>query len=370
MNFVKSLPADKVKVGSVFYVEGLGYAVVVMLTGKLMGKAYTAYKRPLVLIGNADGTEFKVYPQLQNADSVKDTVQVDNQCIGTVSINDDGDEYVYDAAGNFIGVLTTDGSNEIVVKDGEVVYKNVSRAREVSLGPVCEQLEFEDTNKVMSMDIEENWMDLLGEDAPWKLTQLLIDALSKQLHTSQLTREERKWGKAVVEFRAKQKPVRVAGKRFKPKASRFVCGYEKDGKRHLFFVKKITDVIYRVTQDITQEDAPYDIVECNDAELRKELQKAVREHLIPLAAYEFLFGKTSTRTVQVSGQISVDLHERVKWSGYSLPQVIQAGIQALEDGEGAKECRALDALPKVIKGQFFDETKHQMLRTLMLDEEF
>ena len=371
MGYVNALPADKVKVGSVFYVDGLGYAVVVLMTGTEIGKAYTSYKRPLILLRNEDGTEYKVYPQVSNKGGTKlETAHVNEEYIGDIRLNEDGNECVYSLEGDFLGVVVSEGTQEHIIKDGVVVYSNISRVGSVTMGPVCERLEFNETNKVMGMTIEENWKEILGEDASWKLTKLLVSALSKQLHTSQLTREERKWGKAVIEFREKQKPLRVDGKMFKPKASRFICGFELEGKRHLFFVKKITDVIYRVVQDITQKDAPYVIEECKDEVLRGELQKAVRDNLIPMAAYEFLFGTSSERTSQVSGQIPVDLHERMKWGGFSLPQVIHAGIQALEDGDYyANDYKYLKELPKVIKGPLFDEGKHQVLRMLLLNED-
>lgn len=293
MNYVNALPMGNIRVGSVFYADGFGYAVVVSMNGTQMAKAYTAYKRPLILLGN--GQEFKVYPQLANK-------------------IDDGSENA-----------------------------------NAELGPVCDRVEFIETDKVLSMDIEENWEEVLGKDAVAKLTKMLIDGLVTSLHTSQLAREERKWADAVVTFRNNQKPLRVEGKLFKPKVSRFVCGFEKDGVRHLFFVKKITNMLYRATQDIKKVDAPYVITECNDNILKGELQKAVRDHLIPMAAYDFLFGKSSDRTVQVSGQIPVELQERMKWGGYSLPQVIQAGIQALEDDEYARDYKTIEELPNVIK---------------------
>lgn len=289
MNYVNALPMGKIRLGSVFYADGFGYAVVVSMNGTQRAKAYTAYKRPLVLLGDSDTQEFKVYPQLD-----------------TESVN-------------------------------------------AELGPVCERLEFIETDKVLSMDIEENWSKQLGDDADEKLTKMLIDGLVTSLHTSQLAKEEIKWADAVVAFRTNQKPLRVVGKMFKPKASRFICGFEQDGVRHLFFVKKITNVIYRAAQDITKVDAPYVITECDEDILRGELQKAVRDHLIPMAAYDYLFGKSSDRTVQVSGQIPVELQERMKWGGYSLPQVIQAGIQALEDDEYARDYKAVEELPNVIK---------------------
>lgn len=318
MNFVNALPMGKIRVGSVFYADGFGYAVVVMMTGTQMAKAYTAYKRPLILLGNSDAQEFKVYPQLANkADdsSVADSVKSE-------------------------------------------------------LGPVCERVEFTETDKVLSMDIEENWEELLGKNSSKKLTTMLVDGLVTSLHTSQLAREERKWADAVVAFRTNQKPLRVDGKMFKPKASRFICGFEQDGVRNLFFVKKITNVIYRAAQDITKADAPYVVTECDENALRGELQQAVRDHLVPMAAYDYLFGKSSDRTVQVSGQIPVELQERMKWGGYSLPQVIQAGIQALEDEEYAREYKDVAELPNVIKGRITDSPERRFFRALFLKEEF
>lgn len=294
MNYVNSLPMGKIRLGSVFYVDGFGYAVVVSITGTQMAKSYTAYKRPLILLGDSSTQEFKVYPQLANNADETESVSTE-------------------------------------------------------LGSVCERLEFIETDKVLSMNIEENWSKQLGDDADEKLTKLLIDGLVTALHTSQLAKEELKWADAVVAFRTNQKPLRVDGKMFKPKVSRFVCGYEQDGVRHLFFVKKITNMLYRAAQDITKVAAPYVVTECEEDKLRGELQKAVRDHLIPMAAYDFLFGKSSERTTQVSGQIPVELQERMKWGGYSLPQVIQAGIQALEDEEYARDYKTVEELPNVIK---------------------
>jgi hypothetical protein len=200
-----------------------------------------------------------------------------------------------------------------------------------------------------------------------KLKQILIEVLNNTLHASQLSREDRKWAKEVIEFRAKQKPLRVNGKMFKPKASRFVCGFIRGNVQHLYFIKKITDVIYKVTLDKSNPDAKYVIEECDDEVLRGEIQKAVREGLIPMAAYDAMFGKRSTRTTQVSGQIPVELHERMKWGGYSLPQVIHAGIQALEDRE--RNIGDVASIPNIVKGGAWVETARQLYKVIVLNED-
>lgn len=365
MEFVKAIPASEVKVGTVFYAEGYGYAVVVLQVGSKMAKAYTSYGRPMVLLADGDTGLFKVYPQL--AKGVKEIVQVDGKYIGDIRTNEDGDDVVYTPHGKVIGYLATDGDNEVILKDGEVIYKNIERVGNVELGPVCDKVEYVETGRALNIELVDNWKELLGEDATLKLKQVLIEVLNNTLHASQLSREDRKWAKEVIEFRAKQKPLRVNGKMFKPKASRFVCGFIRDNVLHLYFIKKITDVIYKVTLDKAEENAKYVITECDDEVLRGEIQKAVREGLIPMAAYDAMFGKRSTRTTQVSGQIPVELHERMKWGGYSLPQVVRAGIQVLEDRE--RNIGDVASIPNIVKGYAWVETARQLYKAIVMNEE-
>lgn len=364
MEFVKTIPASEVKVGNVFYADGFGYAVIVLLVGNKMAKAYTSYGRPMVLIVDETG-EFKVYPQLDK--DVKEIVQVNGEYVGDIRINEDGDEVVYSKQGKCLGYLATDGDNEVILKDGEVIYKNIERVGNVELGPVCGKVEYAETGRALNIELVDNWKELLGDNYAVKLKQILIEVLNNTLHASQLSREDRKWAKEVIEFRAKQKPLRVNGKMFKPKASRFVCGFIRDNVLHLYFIKKITDVIYKVTLDKSNPDAKYVIEECDDEVLRGEIQKAVREGLIPMAAYDAMFGKRSTRTTQVSGQIPVELHERMKWGGYSLPQVIQAGIQALEDRE--RNIGDVSSIPNIVKGYAWVETARQLYKAIVMNEE-
>lgn len=365
MEFVKAIPASEVKVGTVFYAEGYGYAVVVLQVGSKMAKAYTSYGRPIVLLADGDTGLFKVYPQL--AKGVKETVQVDGKYIGDIRTNEDGDDVVYTPHGKVIGYLATDGDNEVILKDGEVIYKNIERVGNVELGPVCDKVEYAEIGRALNIELVDNWKELLGDNYVVKLKHILIEVLNNTLHASQLSREDRKWAKEVIEFRAKQKPLRVNGKMFKPKASRFVCGFIRDNVQHLYFIKKITDVIYKVTLDKSNPDAKYVIEECDDEVLKGEIQKAVREGLIPMAAYDAMFGKRSTRTTQVSGQIPVELHERMKWGGYSLPQVIHAGIQALEDRE--RNIGDVASIPNIVKGCAWVETARQFYKAIVLDEE-
>jgi hypothetical protein len=86
-----------------------------------------------------------------------------------------------------------------------------------------------------------------------------------------------------------------------------------------------------------------------------------------MAAYDAMFGKRSTRTTQVSGQIPVELHERMKWGGYSLPQVIRAGIQVLEDRE--RNIGDVASIPNIVKGYAWVETARQLYKAIVLDEE-
>lgn len=365
MEFVKAIPASEVKVGTVFYAEGYGYAVVVLQVGSKMAKAYTSYGRPMVLLADGDTGLFKVYPQL--AKGVKETVQVDGKYIGDIRTNEDGDDVVYTPHGKVIGYLATDGDNEVILKDGEVIYKNIERVGNVELGPVCDKVEYAEIGRALNIELVDNWKELLGDNYVVKLKHILIEVLNNTLHASQLSREDRKWAKEVIEFRAKQKPLRVNGKMFKPKASRFVCGFIRDNVQHLYFIKKITDVIYKVTLDKSNPDAKYVIEECDDEVLKGEIQKAVREGLIPMAAYDAMFGKRSTRTTQVSGQIPVELHERMKWGGYSLPQVVRAGIQVLEDRE--RNIGDVASIPNIVKGYAWVETARQFYKAIVLDEE-
>lgn len=365
MEFVKAIPASEVKVGTVFYAEGYGYAVVVLQVGSKMAKAYTSYGRPMVLLADGDTGLFKVYPQL--AKGVKETVQVDGKYIGDIRTNEDGDDVVYTPHGKVIGYLATDGDNEVILKDGEVIYKNIERVGNVELGPVCDKVEYAEIGRALNIELVDNWKELLGDNYVVKLKHILIEVLNNTLHASQLSREDRKWAKEVIEFRAKQKPLRVNGKMFKPKASRFVCGFIRDNVQHLYFIKKITDVIYKVTLDKSNPDAKYVIEECDDEVLKGEIQKAVREGLIPMAAYDAMFGKRSTRTTQVSGQIPVELHERMKWGGYSLPQVVRAGIQVLEDRE--RNIGDVASIPNIVKGCAWVETARQFYKAIVLDEE-
>lgn len=364
MKFVKAIPASEVKVGNVFYADGFGYAVIVLLVGSKMAKAYTSYGRPMVLIVDETG-EFKVYPQLDK--DVKEIVQVNGEYVGDIRINKDGDEVVYSKQGKCLGYLVSEGEQESIIKDWQVVYKNVERVGNVELGPVCDKVEYAETGRALNIELVDNWKELLGDNYAVKLKQILIEVLNNTLHASQLSREDRKWAKEVIEFRAKQKPLRVNGKMFKPKASRFVCGFIRDNVLHLYFIKKITDVIYKVTLDKSNPDAKYVIEECDDEVLRGEIQKAVREGLIPMAAYDAMFGKRSTRTTQVSGQIPVELHERMKWGGYSLPQVIQAGIQALEDRE--RNIGAVASIPNIVKGYAWVEIARQLYKAIVTNEE-
>lgn len=365
MEFVKAIPASEVKVGTVFYAEGYGYAVVVLQVGSKMAKAYTSYGRPIILLVDGDTGLFKVYPQLDKG--VKETVHVDDKYIGDIRTNEDGDDVVYTPHGKVIGYLATDGDNEVILKDGEVIYKNIERVGNVELGPVCDKVEYAETGRALNIELVDNWKELLGDNYAVKLKQILIEVLNNTLHASQLSREDRKWAKEVIEFRAKQKPLRVNGKMFKPKASRFVCGFIRDNVQHLYFIKKITDVIYKVTLDKSNPDAKYVIEECDDEVLRGEIQKAVREGLIPMAAYDAMFGKRSMRTTQVSGQIPVELHERMKWGGYSLPQVIHAGIQALEDRE--RNIGDVANIPNIVKGYAWVETARQLYKVIVLNED-
>jgi len=365
MEFVKAIPASEVKVGNVFYADGFGYAVIVLLVGSKMAKAYTSYGRPIVLLADGDTGLFKVYPQLDKG--VKEIVQVDGKYIGDIRTNEDGDDVVYTPHGKVIGYLATDGDNEVILKDGEVIYKNIERVGNVELGPVCDKVEYVETGRALNIELVDNWKELLGDNYAVKLKQILIEVLNNTLHASQLSREDRKWAKEVIEFRAKQKPLRVNGKMFKPKASRFVCGFIRDNVLHLYFIKKITDVIYKVTLDKSNPDAKYVIEECDDEVLRGEIQKAVREGLIPMAAYDAMFGKRSMRTTQVSGQIPVELHERMKWGGYSLPQVIHAGIQALEDRE--RNIGDVANIPNIVKGYAWVETARQLYKVIVLNED-
>ena len=364
MEFVKAIPASEVKVGTVFYAEGYGYAVVVLQVGSKMAKAYTSYGRPMVLLADGDTGLFKVYPQL--AKGVKETVQVDGKYIGDIRTNEDGDDVVYTPHGKVIGYLATDGDNEVILKDGEVIYKNIERVGNVELGPVCDKVEYAEVGRALNIELWITGRSFLAI-ITLEVETILIESLNNTLHASQLSREDRKWAKEVIEFRAKQKPLRVNGKMFKPKASRFVCGFIRDNVLHLYFIKKITDVIYKVTLDKSNPDAKYVIEECDDEVLKGEIQKAVREGLIPMAAYDAMFGKRSTRTTQVSGQIPVELHERMKWGGYSLPQVIHAGIQALEDRE--RNIGDVASIPNIVKGDAWVETARQLYKVIVLNED-
>lgn len=369
MDFVNAIPVGSVKVGSVFYAEGYGYVVVVLVAGSKLGKAYTAYGRPMVLLGDGDTGTFKVYPQLGKADGkdVRETVQVDGTYIGDIRLNGDGDEIVCTPKGKCIGYLASDGEQEVILKDGEVIYKNIERVGNVELGPVCDKVEYIETGKALNIELVDGWKEQLGDNPAVKLKNILVEVLNSTLHASQLSREDRKWAKEVVAFREKQKPLRVNGKMFKPRASRFVCGFIRDEVLHLYFIKKITDVIYKVTIDKADPEAKYEIEECDDEVLRGEIQKAVRDRLIPLAAYDVMFGKSSNRTTQVSGQIPVETHERMKWGGYSLPQVIQAGVQALEDSEEKADFKDI---PNIIKGFSHAESARQLFRAIFMGEDF